>query len=144
MPRLIFLRQNTAGSMFLRSAMWSDWSHVALVNSSDDAIESRAFAGVKMTTLREATAVAAKWTVRAVVCDESSAWSFAVQQLGKPYDWGAVFGIGLHRDWNADDKWFCSELVAASLMAGGTMIVNKPTGRVTPQDLFESPLLRAA
>ena len=144
MIRLLFIRQRTIGSAFIRAALWSDWSHVLLASADGDAIESRAFSGVRLTTLQEAIDLSSKYALRSVVCDAGLAWSFATQQLGKPYDWTAVLGIGLHRDWNADDKWFCSELVVASLMAGGTMILNKPTARVTPQDLFESPLLRFA
>lgn len=144
MIRLLFLRQNTVGSAFLRSAMWSEWSHVALVDRGGSIIEARAFSGVRTTYLSAAIASSSKHALRQIDCDAQQAWAFACGQLFKPYDWTAVFGIGLHRDWQQDDKWFCSELVAASLMAGGTMILNKQVGRVTPQDLFVSPLLRPA
>jgi hypothetical protein len=51
-------------------------------------------------------------------CD-AAFWTFVSAQLGKPYDTWAVLGLGADRDWHSPDKWFCSELAAAALEAGG-------------------------
>ena len=32
-------------------------------------------------------------------------------QIGKPYDKTGALGLGLHRDWQEDDAWWCSELI---------------------------------
>jgi len=45
-------------------------------------------------------------------------------QVGKPYDFGAIFGILLDRDWRDTSKWFCSELVAWACEQAGTPLLN--------------------
>ena len=74
---------------------------------------------------------------------------FAVEQLGKPYDWGAVLAIGaritLNRDWRETDRWFCSELVAAAFEAGGVPLVHaRDLAVITPRDLTLSTRLNPA
>ena len=64
-------------------------------------------------------------------------------QAGKPYDWSGIFGLVLReRNWEDDDKWFCSELVAWSFKQGGFPLLNETTSRITPRDLLISPLLK--
>ncbi len=61
-----------------------------------------------------------------VVTDEQYAiWrKFCLDQLGKPYDWTAVCGIVLRRDWREPDSWFCSELCCACLEAAHKPLLN--------------------
>jgi hypothetical protein len=67
----------------------------------------------------------------------------AMTQEGKPYDWAGIFGLVLReRNWEDDDKWFCSELVAWSFKQGGFPLLNETTSRITPRDLLISPLLK--
>lgn len=67
----------------------------------------------------------------------------AMTQEGKPYDWAGIFGLVLReRNWEDDDKWFCSELVAWSFKQGGFPLLNETTCRITPRDLLISPLLK--
>lgn len=43
------------------------------------------------------------------------AYSWALTQIGKPYDWKAILGIaGGYDDWHDGQDYFCSELVAAA------------------------------
>ena len=49
----------------------------------------------------------------------------------------AIVGLGLHRDWQEDDRWFCSELVAwAFEKAGEPLFRAEVLRRVTPQHLW--------
>lgn len=67
----------------------------------------------------------------------------AMTQEWKPYDWAGIFGLVLReRNWEDDDKWFCSELVAWSFKQGGFPLLNETTSRITPRDLLISPLLK--
>jgi uncharacterized protein YycO len=52
---------------------------------------------------------APQWQVRNAV-------AYAVQQIGKPYDWAAVVRVPTRRDWHRPDKWFCSELVETAML----------------------------
>ena len=42
-------------------------------------------------------------------------------QIGKPYDWRGAVGVSLSPDrvWGSEESWFCHELCAAALRAGG-------------------------
>lgn len=71
-------------------------------------------------------------------------WKYAQTQIGTPYDYWAVVGMGIPfpRDWHNDKFWYCSELVAKSLLEAGLPIVNPEIFGVTPRDLLMSPLLK--
>lgn len=66
----------------------------------------------------------------------------AISQQGRPYDWPGVLGYALRRDWQEDDSWFCSELVAWAFQdAGRPLLRAGDAWRITPRDLLLSPLL---
>lgn len=44
---------------------------------------------------------------------------FLMSQLGKPYDYEAIWGFLLNRDWREPDSWICSELQARALEVAG-------------------------
>lgn len=71
-------------------------------------------------------------------------YEYAISQMRKPYDFGAIVGLGLPfpRNWQSDDKWFCSELLAASLFKAGMPVVSSQSWGVTPRDLLLSPLFK--
>jgi uncharacterized protein YycO len=70
------------------------------------------------------------------------AYRWALTQVGKPYDFSAITGIVLNRDWHNENKWFCSELlVVAFEKAGAPILSTRPSSafwRVTPRDLLLS------
>ena len=64
----------------------------------------------------------------------------AESQIGKPYDWLGVLGIGLHRDWQEPDRWFCSEMAAwAFQQAGRPLFRPDALYRITPQHFWMLP-----
>lgn len=75
-----------------------------------------------------------------------NAVEYAKLQVGKPYDWIAIFGMCLRRDWHKDTRWFCSELVCGAFDHAGWSLVRDSNhlDRITPQDLFESERLARA
>ena len=137
---LLFSRRSTFASAAIRAVTWSRWSHVAVVFGTE-AWESRAATGVQRIDYVDAVAGLRNADVCYVRCNDIKARAFLMQQWGKPYDWTAPLGIFLHRDWQEPDSWFCSELAAAAALAGGTVIVNKPGNRITPEDLYNSPVV---
>lgn len=58
----------------------------------------------------------------------------AVSQLGKPYDFAGIFGFAIDRDWQEDDKWFCSEFIAASIQPI-VPLFNEEAFKISPRDL---------
>lgn len=99
-------------------------------------IEAAAFHGVRVRPLADLLAASSKHRIVEMPGDPYKVITAARSQIGKPYDWLGVLGIGLHRNWQADDSWFCSELVAWAFEAAGSPLFRAPHWRITPQDLF--------
>lgn len=115
---------------------WSKWSHVALVMEDGQSVIDATFVhgGVMQRPLADVIATSSEHASRDIECpDPAAAYAFARSQIGKPYDTWGVLGVGLHRDWQKDDAWWCSEFVEACIAAGGNCrFVNNPR-RVTQQ-----------
>lgn len=124
-------------SWVIRAGSWSKWSHVALIDGSD-VIEAAAPVGVVRTPLAERQQRDPTWAIATLACrDRAAIIAAAATQLGKPYDYTGVIGIGLHRDWQEDDSWFCSELVAWAFEQGGSPLFRADaTRRVAPQAIW--------
>lgn len=124
----------------IRAATWSRWSHVALVDG-DTVIEAAALHGVRRVPVISAMDRAKDIARVDLPCRDSKAViQAASSQIGKPYDMTALFGLLMHRDWQEDDAWFCSELVAWAFAQGGTPLFRaEALHRVTPQHLWMHP-----
>jgi uncharacterized protein YycO len=71
--------------------------------------------------------------------------SWAKEQIGRPYDWTAIRGFVLQRDWHSDDsKWFCSEMICAAFTNAGWPLVRDGHlfDRITPRDLLLSTRIK--
>ena len=135
--QLLFSRTNSIESYAVRMMSWSRWSHVALVHG-DAIVEAVPGVGVRRTSFVEAIRdVSDARIVSLPGIDEERIFELMCSQIGKPYDWGAVFGIALHRDWQNDEKWFCSELIAwAFAKAGDPLFREEVIHRITPEHLW--------
>lgn len=120
----------------LRLGAWSAWSHEALVMEDGQTVIDATFThgGVVQRPLADVLDTASKFDYRDIACpNPDGAYAFARSQLGKPYDVMGAIGLGLHRDWQRDDAWWCSEFVEAAIAAAGRVrFVNYPR-RVTQQ-----------
>jgi uncharacterized protein YycO len=130
----IYVRRSNPGSWLLRTALWSSWSHCAIVTPQDTVIEAAAFRGVVEHPLAGFLAgVSARSFKDIPVPDDAAAIAWARAQIGRPYDWWGAIGLAFHREWNRPDTWFCSELVEAAAAAGGRTRLVAQARRVTPQ-----------
>lgn len=68
-------------------------------------------------------------TIDVPLPDEAAAAAFLAAQVGKPYDWAAIVGFVGLRDWQNPSRWYCSELGAAAMLAGGLTLADR-TARV--------------
>lgn len=138
--QLLFSTTDHLFSSLIRAATWSRWSHVSLV-AGPHVIEAVALGGVRQVSKAYAISRAAEYClVDLPARDPQAIIDVARSQLGKPYDWTAIAGLGLHRDWQEEDSWFCSELVAwAATEAGETWFRCDALRRVTPQHLWMLP-----
>ena len=138
--QLLFTTTHLPASWLIRAGTWSSWSHVALVDG-DHVIESVMGHGVRRVPLGSATHRASRHAlVNLSAHNPALIIATAAGQLGKPYDYSAILGLGLHRDWQEEDAWFCSELVAwAFHQAGEPLFRAECLRRVTPQHLWMLP-----
>jgi hypothetical protein len=114
--------------------MWSPWSHVATIVPGERVIDARWLHGVCERPLAEVIAHASKHAEREwFVPDAPAGYAWLREQVGRPYDTAGVIGLGLRREWQDEEAWFCSELHEQFLEhCGLTRFVNSPR-RVTPQ-----------
>jgi uncharacterized protein YycO len=130
----IFCRRANLGSLALRTALWSAWSHCGIVTPDLTVIEASAWHGVIERSYRAFIAGVSHYSVKRIaVPDEVRAIAWARAQVGKPYDWTGVLGLALRREWDDAAAWFCSELVEAAAAAGGRTRFVFNARRVTPQ-----------
>lgn len=135
--QLLFSANCDPISALIRAATWSRWSHVSVVDGNS-VIEAVAFHGVQRVPLMEAINRSKDWALVALPCvDPAAVIAAAASQIGKPYDYTAILGLGLHRDWQEEDSWFCAELVAWSFNAlGQPLFRSECMHRITPPHLW--------
>ena len=93
-----------------------------IVDAGDKMYEAHMLHGVR--EVDRATALNGQSIVKETcyqVPNAAAGIEWAAGQVGKGYDWGGAFGLGLapYRDWSEDDKWYCYELAAGVLRAAG-------------------------
>lgn len=139
MIEVFFSDSDQPASKLIRSVTWSQYSHVGFYDrSTGNVIDSRMKnKGVTEYSFEKLKLEYPRIIMRSFPEVPREALAIARSQIGKGYDWTALLGIGLHRDWQEDDKWFCSELVAWVCAQAGNPIINKETYRVVPQDVLE-------
>lgn len=134
--KVIFCRRRSLGSWLIRLFTWSAWSHLAIVEDAETVIDSTfSGGGVRRRRLVEIVAeYSAIEEAEVPLADEQAALEFARAQIGKPYDWTAIFGFVLRRNWAEPDAWFCNELFEAAAVAGGSKRFRDRLSRITPRD----------
>lgn len=138
--RLIFTRHRTPASVAICAATASIWSHVAC-EINGVTYEVKAATGVRQTTHAIAVDGASAVGIARVDCDDFLARRWLLAQIGKPYDWTAIWSWFGSRDWQDEDSWFCSELAARAAEAGNRRVVYAETARVTPGMIWNSPII---
>jgi uncharacterized protein YycO len=137
MVSIRFSRGSGLAGAIVRYATWSDFAHVGFKLDEGSVLDATPEAGVTMRIAAD-DATTQYWRIAAedpVVIDQAVLW--AKGQIGKPYDWTAIYGMALRRDWHKDTAWFCSELVTAAFDAAGWPLITDSgkCNRITPRDL---------
>lgn len=138
--KVLFCKSNIIGSIIIRSVTWSKWSHVALIDDSDlqnvKVIEA-VYPKVRVVSMDEVVKKHSSCVIVDFPVYSKPILDYAYSQVGKPYDVTALLGLLVHRDWQEDDSWFCSELVSTSFdKAGYPLFRQESVNRVTPQHLW--------
>lgn len=130
------------GVWAIRLATWSWASHVDFVLPDGRLLGARPGGGVNLLLHRDADY--GRIERFSVNTDHAGLIiAHARAQTGKPYDWLALIGHVVRRDWQRTDSWFCSELIAwAFEQAGDPLFRQKKHHRITPRDLLLSGRLQ--
>lgn len=100
-----------------------EWSHVAIVDEDENyVIESLFETGVRRRRLDSLLRDRPHHMIIEVPSPETlslNGFLWLKDQLGKPYDWTGVGGLGFNRNWQDDDKWYCSELACTYGLRSG-------------------------
>ena len=141
MVTVILASSSKIGGLLIRLFTWSRWSHAGILDG-DKVIEAVASGGVRETSFAEFTERYKRGAVVFIPCPDSARVIAAARsQIGKPYDWSAIFGFVFRRDWGKPNKWVCSELVAWSFERAGYPIFRAgSTNRITPEHIWLLPV----
>lgn len=139
--KIAFCGSNKLGALAIKLFTVSKFAHCALVMpDGETVIESTAkHGGVNLSTLTELKKINEYVEVCPYFVEHPNlAYDFAKSQIGKGYDFKYIFSFIISREWQDQTKWACSELVYASLMAGGRRIFRDEfKERITPGDLYK-------
>lgn len=134
--KILVASNRCPGSLMIKFFTMSKWCHAAVL-IGDNVIDTRLGTGVAKQSLSEFRAHYPVIEMLDVpLPNEFDAIHFLEKQIGKPYDWTALFGMVMQRNWQEDDSWFCSELVEAALAAGGRKRFRDAVSRITPQQTW--------
>lgn len=144
MNTITLLFAHDKGDRISRLMAWfsrADWTHVALLGNNE-VIEASGIGlpGVRVVPL-------AVWlndhpgaVAREIPHPHPDlVREYMLSQLGKDYDWRWLFGwLFRLRDWQDDEEWVCSELIAwAAEKSGKPLFSPGSRWRVTPQMLYD-------
>lgn len=134
--RIAFARRAALGSWLIRLFTFSRWSHCAIIQG-DAVIDATFWHGVRRSPLSE---FLKHYEVEVIDVHLGAFGEYAdlwlEEQIGKKYDWTALVALPFRSNWHDPDRWFCSELVAAALRAGGRDLFRDDLARVVPQHLW--------
>ncbi len=108
--RIILGKNNKIGSLAIRLHNWSNWSHCGVI-VNNEVIEATASHGVVTTSIDD---FKQRYPTHKIIeiPHKGDFQRRLKEQLGKSYDWGAIFRFVFRGDWDDTDKWFCFELAA--------------------------------
>jgi len=118
--KFLVCRSNSPLSLGVQFRTAGRWSHVAIVhNNGVDAIEA-VYPHVRRTTVAAIRAAHSETILREIPTpNDMAGWAWALSTIGDDYDWGALFGILLDRDWTEEGRWFCAEHLAMAFEEAG-------------------------
>jgi hypothetical protein len=138
---LLFTTNRAPLSRAIEWRTMSPYSHVDIVlPGSERLLGALPFKGVTIYPLANRMHDATRRLIVTVPRATERTIDQALTQLGRPYDWAGVAGLGIghRRNWQETDKWFCSELAAWALTADNLHLFPEGIHRVTPGNLLDA------
>lgn len=140
-PRILLFKGRGFISAAIRWQTRSEYSHAAFLLPCGRILEAWQGSGVRIKWISDWCDVDVFGVHDMTPEQWAVAISFARAQIGKKYDYRGVFRFLSRRKVPADDRWFCSELVAKSLeVAGVQLFRHKDASEISPGMIALSPL----
>jgi len=141
-PRILLFKGRGVVSRCIRWQTRSEYSHAALMLKDGSIVEAWQGEGVRTTRLKDWCNVDVFGVREMTDSQWAIAIEYALEQVGKGYDyWGCVRFVSRRR-LPENDKWFCSELVFAALQRAGISLLHRiRADEVSPGMLSLSPLM---
>lgn len=140
--RLVFTAGEGVTGAVIRAGTWSRAAHVGGLLDDGLVLDATPSAGVALHP-GIAGRVVGLFAVGCSPETEQAAIAWARCQIGKPYDWTAIAGFFVRRDWHDPAAWFCMELWLAAFEAVGWPLLQlRHLNRGSPRDGLLSPRLR--
>lgn len=141
-PRVALFRGRGPISTAIRWQTRSVYSHAALVRRDGQIIEAWQGSGVRINRLHDWTDIDLFGIPSMTDEQWDAALAFAASHIGRGYDYWAIIRFISRHAMPQNDRWFCSELVFASLVhAGVAPLMRIHAAEVSPGALATSPLL---
>jgi len=123
---------------------WGDYTHVEAVTDKGYLIGSDFHSsGVNVCSIQRRSKESKRMLlVRVKKVNSGLFIKYLKSQLGKPYDTLASLGYVFRKNWNNEDRWFCSELIAKASQVSGNPLIPEEPFRATPRDLLLSDKLQ--
>jgi uncharacterized protein YycO len=145
MTLLRFTRGVGLAGAIVRFATWSQFSHVGFRLDDGRVLDACPGIGVSIhEQIDEESDHAEYFSIEAPKVIIAGAVEWAKTQVGKSYDWTAIYGMAFRRDWHDDRAWFCSELVTAAFDQQHWPLIRDSDqyDRITPRDTHMSTRIR--
>ena len=127
-------------SVGIRFMTWCDYSHVDFLLRDGTYLGAIPFPGVCVHGMTYSTEAFYRYE-----CDEETSQKiidFANSQIGKHYDYSGIVGFAARRDWQEEDSWFCSELIASAFNKSNVKIFDENAFKISPRDIAVNPLFK--
>ena len=138
----VYSRSRTVSSFLIRAIDgMGPWSHCAgLLEDGEHVIEAVAFkGGVVITPLADLIRRSSEVElVRRWVPDKAAGDAWARSTVGRPYDWLGAAGVRWGRDWEREDKFFCSEHDVLWRKHAGAPSYRPGTRGVSPNESYKA------
>jgi uncharacterized protein YycO len=135
--KIIFCNKPSLASWLIRLACWSKWSHCAIID--DDIVLESTFkrGGVGARLFSDFIQEYSQFEITDVPCpNDELGIEWAKTQIGKKYDWSAIFGFITRQPLADESNWFCSEYVEGAIKAAGNNRFRAELNRITPQHVW--------
>jgi uncharacterized protein YycO len=136
--QLLSISSHGPAAYFIKLFTFSKWNHSAIYfEDMGIVIDSTFKTGVRTMGIESYLQRYPDYDISYIeVPDLQAAKDFAFAQVGKPYDWTAIFGLVFRNSWEEPDSWFCSELAEAIIKAGGLQRFRDYLSKLVPKEIW--------